>query len=68
VLATVRRRRHVRLDVQRRAPPENNPLIDDYVIGLLVVLVLGLYSAGRYLGVGTWWESQPLVQRYSILT
>jgi thiosulfate dehydrogenase [quinone] large subunit len=48
-------------------PPENNPFTDDHVIGLLVVLVLGLYGAGRYLGVGTWWESQPLVQRYPIL-
>jgi thiosulfate dehydrogenase [quinone] large subunit len=48
-------------------PPENNPLTDDHTIGLLVVLVLGLYGAGRYLGLGHWWERQPIVQRYPIL-
>jgi thiosulfate dehydrogenase [quinone] large subunit len=48
-------------------PPENNPIIDDHTIGLLVVLVLGLFGAGRYLGLGAWWEKQALVQRFPIL-
>ena len=48
-------------------PPANNPLTDDHTIGLLVVGVLGLYGAGRYLGLGNWWHRQPLVQRYPIL-
>jgi thiosulfate dehydrogenase (quinone) large subunit len=48
-------------------PPDNNPVTDDHTIGALVVAVLGLYAAGRYLGLGRWWERQPLVQRFPIL-
>jgi thiosulfate dehydrogenase [quinone] large subunit len=48
-------------------PPENNPITDDHTIGALVMAVLGLYAAGRYLGLGRWWERQPLAQRYPIL-
>jgi thiosulfate dehydrogenase [quinone] large subunit len=48
-------------------PPDNNPITDDHTIGALVMAVLGLYAAGRYLGFGRWWERQPLVQRFPIL-
>jgi thiosulfate dehydrogenase [quinone] large subunit len=47
--------------------PENNPITDDHTIGLLVVVVLGLFGAGRYLGLGTWWEQQSIVQKFPIL-
>jgi thiosulfate dehydrogenase [quinone] large subunit len=48
-------------------PPETNPITDDHTIGLLVVLVLGLFGAGRYLGLGSWWTSQSVVKRFPIL-
>ncbi len=48
-------------------PPANNPITDDHIIGAAAVLVLGLYGAGRYLGLGRWWENQPVVQKYPIL-
>jgi thiosulfate dehydrogenase [quinone] large subunit len=48
-------------------PPETNPLTDDHTIGLLVVIVLGLFGAGRYLGLGGWWERLAIVQRFPIL-
>ncbi len=48
-------------------PPENNPITDDHIIGAAVVLVLGLYGAGRYLGLGRWWDKRPLVQKFPIL-
>ncbi len=48
-------------------PPDNNPLTDDHIIGAAAVLVLGLYGAGRYLGLGGWWERQTVVQRFPIL-
>jgi thiosulfate dehydrogenase [quinone] large subunit len=48
-------------------PPENNPLTDDHIIGAAAVLVLGLFSAGRYLGLGRWWESLDIVEKYPIL-
>jgi thiosulfate dehydrogenase [quinone] large subunit len=48
-------------------PPENNPIIDDHILGAAAVLVLGMLAAGRYLGLGRWWERIPLVQRFPIL-
>lgn len=48
-------------------PPENNPITDDHTIGLLAVVVLGLCYAGRYLGLGSWWERQSIVHRFPIL-
>ncbi len=48
-------------------PPENNPITDDHVLGAAAVLVLGALSAGRYLGIGRWWEGLPLVQRIPLL-
>lgn len=47
--------------------PENNPLTDDHIIGAVVVLVLGLVGAGRYLGFQRQWEALPLMQRFPIL-
>jgi thiosulfate dehydrogenase [quinone] large subunit len=48
-------------------PPENNPIFDDHILGAAAILVLGLYSAGRYLGLGQWWEKLDIVQQYPIL-
>ena len=48
-------------------PPENNPITDDHILGAAAVLVLGLFGASRYLGLGCWWERQALVQQYRIL-
>lgn len=48
-------------------PPDNNPVTDDHTIGLLVVIVLAAYSAGRYLGLGSWWERTDLVRKHPIL-
>ena len=48
-------------------PPENNPIVDDYIVGALVVIVLGLLGAGRYLGLGSWWQRQSIVRRYPVL-
>jgi thiosulfate dehydrogenase [quinone] large subunit len=47
--------------------PDNNPVTDDHTIGLFVVIVLGLFGAGRYLGLASWWEKQELVKRFPIL-
>jgi thiosulfate dehydrogenase (quinone) large subunit len=48
-------------------PPENNPITDDHVLGAAAVLVLGAVSAGRYYGLGHWWEKLPIVPRFPIL-
>lgn len=47
--------------------PDNNPFTDDHTIGLVAVIVLGLFGAGHYLGLGSWWQKQSIVQRLPIL-
>ena len=43
-------------------PLENNPIVDDHLVGIIVMAVLGLAYAGRTWGLGTWWESQGIVK------
>ncbi len=43
-------------------PPENNPVVDDHIIGALAVLAVGLVHAGDTAGLGRWWKKQPIVQ------
>ncbi|MGZ5398412.1 MAG: hypothetical protein ACXWDM_00265 [Nocardioides sp.] len=44
-------------------PLENNPVVDDHLIGVIVMVVLVLANAGRTWGLGRWWESQKLVRQ-----
>jgi thiosulfate dehydrogenase [quinone] large subunit len=44
-------------------PPENNPVVDDHIIGALVVIGLALVHAGDTFGLGRWWKQQPIVQQ-----
>jgi len=48
-------------------PPENNPIIDDHIIGALAVLVLGLLGASHYLGLGSRWQRQSIVAKFPVL-
>ncbi len=44
-------------------PPANNPFMDDHLIYAGLLVLLAALGAGRTLGLGTWWESQPIVRR-----
>ncbi|RYE80292.1 MAG: hypothetical protein EOO74_02370 [Myxococcales bacterium] len=48
-------------------PLENNPVIDDHLIGLIAVAVLALTLAGDTWGLGTAWAKTHLVQRFPVL-
>ncbi len=48
-------------------PLETNPVIDDHVIGFIVVIVLALTLAGDTWGVGKRWAQTHLVRRYPVL-
>jgi thiosulfate dehydrogenase [quinone] large subunit len=48
-------------------PLENNPVVDDHLIGIIVMVVLVLAHAGRTWGLGRWWQSKELVQRNPVL-
>jgi thiosulfate dehydrogenase [quinone] large subunit len=48
-------------------PPENNPFMDDHLIYGMVLVLLALLGAGRYLGLGAYWERLPFVKRSALL-
>ena len=47
--------------------PENNPVIDDHVIYAIALAGIAYVGAGRYLGLGRWWEKTALVKRNPVL-
>lgn len=48
-------------------PLENNPVVDDHVIGAVVLVVLALTLAGDTWGAGRAWARTRLVRRYPVL-
>ena len=48
-------------------PLENNPIVDDHLIGVIVMVVLALAAAGATWGLGGLWRRTALVEKYPIL-
>ena len=48
-------------------PLDNNPVVDDHVLGAVSVVVLGLTLAGDTWGFGKQWAKTHLVRHYSVL-
>jgi thiosulfate dehydrogenase [quinone] large subunit len=48
-------------------PPENNPVLDDHILGALTLIALAATAAGSTWGFGRAWSRLPLVRRYSAL-
>jgi thiosulfate dehydrogenase (quinone) large subunit len=48
-------------------PLENNPVIDDHLLGLVALTVFALTLAGDTWGLGTAWAKTTLVRRFSFL-
>jgi thiosulfate dehydrogenase [quinone] large subunit len=48
-------------------PLENNPVVDDHLIGAIVLVVLALTLAGDTWGAGKTWARTHLVRRYPVL-
>ncbi len=44
--------------------PENNPFLDEHVIEAIVLIGIAYVGAGRYLGLGRWWDGLGFVQRF----
>ena len=49
-------------------PLENNPVVDDHLVGVIVMAVLFFGAAGRTWGLGKAWEQTHLVQQYPVLS
>jgi thiosulfate dehydrogenase [quinone] large subunit len=43
--------------------PENNPIIDDHILGAITLVVLAAFAAGDTWGLGHWWSRTDLVQK-----
>ena len=48
-------------------PLENNPIVDDHLVGVIVMVVLLLGAAGTTWGLGHTWRKLPLVEKYPVL-
>lgn len=48
-------------------PQQNNPVIDDHMIGAISLVVLALTLAGDTWGLGRWWARKGVVERYPVL-
>jgi thiosulfate dehydrogenase [quinone] large subunit len=48
-------------------PPENNPLIDEHVLGAITVVALALLNAGDTWGLGRWWSRTAVVRKHPTL-
>jgi len=48
-------------------PLENNPVVDDHLIGVVVMVVLALGGAGALWGLGAPWRRTALVQEHPVL-
>jgi thiosulfate dehydrogenase [quinone] large subunit len=48
-------------------PLENNPIVDDHVLGAISLVVLALVLAGDTWGAGKAWARTHLVREYPVL-
>lgn len=48
-------------------PPENNPLVDDHIIYIGVLVGLALANNDQRIGLGAWWAKQSIVKKFPIL-
>jgi len=48
-------------------PPENNPVIDDHILGAITLVVLAATSAGNTWGLGRIWSRTKVVEEHGIL-
>jgi thiosulfate dehydrogenase [quinone] large subunit len=47
--------------------PEHNPFLDEHIVYAIVLAGIAYVGAGRYLGLGKYWERLSLVKRLPIL-
>lgn len=50
-----------------RIPPEQNPVVDQHIIYMIVLLGIAFVMPGKWLGLGKWWSEQSIVKRFPIL-
>jgi thiosulfate dehydrogenase [quinone] large subunit len=48
-------------------PPEHNPLIDEHIIYLILLIGIAKVRPGRWFGLGSWWSETGLVKKFPVL-
>lgn len=48
-------------------PPKQNPIVDDHIVYLFVLLTFTRIPVGTWLGMGRWWSNMPFVKKYPVL-
>ncbi|MCA9329729.1 hypothetical protein KDA11_03725, partial [Candidatus Saccharibacteria bacterium] len=48
-------------------PPSTNPLLDEHIVYILVLLTIGFANKYQKWGLGRWWSGTSLVRRYPFL-
>lgn len=48
-------------------PPEHNPILDEHIIYLIVLLGLTIVKPGQWFGLGKQWVNTRIVKKYPIL-
>ena len=48
-------------------PLENNPVVDDHLVGIIVMAVLALGAVGSTWGLGHWWSRTEVVTNHPVL-
>jgi len=48
-------------------PPEHNPVLDEHIVYMLVLVLFTQLPVGNYLGLGKWWSQVPVVKQRSWL-
>ncbi len=48
-------------------PPQNNPIVDEHIVYIFVVIGIAVVGAGRWFGLGGWWAKLPFVRKHPIL-
>ncbi|OGD95866.1 hypothetical protein A3F02_01890 [Candidatus Curtissbacteria bacterium RIFCSPHIGHO2_12_FULL_38_9b] len=48
-------------------PPQNNPVLDDHIIYLIILITLASSKSGHIWGLGKQWSSTSIVKKYKFL-
>ena len=47
--------------------PEHNPFLDEHIVYIVVLIGIAIVGAGRYLGLGKYWERLDVVRKHPFL-
>lgn len=48
-------------------PPQHNPLLDEHIIYMIVLLGTAFVMPGKWIGLGKWWSEQWIAKRFPML-